>query len=42
VGDRRLSGNEPVQLCTPSRPKHPRPWPKPVTTLVVGTSGHDR
>jgi integrase len=37
-----LSGNEPVQLCTPSRPKHPRPRPKPVTILVQGTSGHDR
>lgn len=37
-----VSGNVPVQLCTPSRPKHPRPNPKPMATLNLGRPGHDR
>ena len=37
-----VSGNVPVHLSTPSRPKHPRPSPKASARLVMGTSGHDR
>ena len=37
-----VSGNVPVQLCTPSRPKHPRPNPKPIATLNLGRPGHNR
>ena len=37
-----LPGNVPVQLCTPSRPKHPRLNPKPIATLNLGRPGHDR
>ncbi|MEA5421698.1 ATP-binding protein [Synechococcus sp. CCY9202] len=40
--DPPVSGNVPVPLSTPSRPKHPRPSPKASVRLVMGTSGHDR